>query len=75
MSEPQHLCDGMAMLVAIVDDDGVDGEVDVFHREEKIGLAFEAASQYARSSSMPLTSPDDLPGVGRCGDEKTTPSA
>src|SRR6266851_8180309 len=42
-AEPQHLCDGLAMLVAIVDNDGVDGESDVLHREVKIGLTFEAA--------------------------------
>src|SRR5215216_6466111 len=44
VAEPQYLRDGTALLVAIVDHHGVHGVPDIFHREVKIALSFQAAS-------------------------------
>ena len=43
-SEPQHLRHPVIVLVAIVDDDGVDGEADVLYREVQVGLTVEPAT-------------------------------
>lgn len=75
-AESQHLRDGMASLVAIVDDQGVHGCPDVLNGEVKIRQLVEAFRQYSRRAFLPRTSPEGSPRISTIlGEAKTTSSA
>jgi len=57
--EDEHLVDQPTGMISVVDDDGIDAEVETFYFEVQFGVPTQPSLQYARSCSLPRMTPSE----------------